>query len=103
VSTPEVVHQPERLRFAAAADGHEAVLTYRRRGSVIELVHTGVPDALAGRGLGGRLVAAAVAFAADEGLTVVPTCPFARARLTGHPGEAATVTVEWGPGAPGPG
>ena len=91
-----VEHEPERQRFVAVVDGHEAEITYRRRGSTLELVHTGVPEQVRGRGISGRLVEAAVAYAASEGLAVRPSCPTARAWLKHHPAEAATVTIEWG-------
>jgi uncharacterized protein len=41
------------------------------------LAHTEVPLQLEGRGIGGRLVTAAVDRAAREGPTLVPLCPFA--------------------------
>jgi predicted GNAT family acetyltransferase len=66
-----------RLELAAegqAADVQLAELVYRRSGSRLVLVHTGVPRALEGRGVGGALIRAAVAKAAAEGLTVVPLC-----------------------------
>ncbi len=72
-----------------------AELVYRRRGDRLVLVHTGVPDELGGRGLGGVLVRAAVDRAEAEGLTVVPECPYARAWLEKHPDEAARVAIEW--------
>ncbi len=92
---PPIEHQPQRHRFAVVVDGHEAEITYRRRGATLELVHTGVPEAIGGRGLSGRLVEAAVAYAASEGLVVLPTCPTARAWLEHHPEVAKTVTVDW--------
>ena len=41
------------------------------------------------------LVQAAVVRAADEGLTVVPLCPYASQWLQDHPDESATVTIDW--------
>ena len=93
---PPIEHQPQRHRFAVVVDGHEAEITYRRRGTTLELVHTGVPEAIGGRGISGRLVETAVDYAASEGLAVLPSCPTARAWLEEHPEKAATVTVEWG-------
>jgi len=77
-------------------DGEIAELVYRRRADRLILVHTGVPETLAGHGLGGRLVAAAVERAAREHLTLVPLCPFARDWLERHPDAAATVNIDWG-------
>ena len=58
------------------------------------VLHTGVPDALEGHGVGAQLVRAAVGYAASEGLTVVPACPFARAWLDRHPDVAALVPID---------
>ncbi len=93
---PQVIDNAQNARFEISIDGALAELTYRRRGDRLILVHTGVPEALGGRGLAGLLVQAAVAKAAAEGLTVVPLCPFARSWLERHPDAAAEVTVDWG-------
>lgn len=71
-----------------------AELEYHRRGDRLSLLHTGVPASLEGRGIGSALVGAAVEFAAEEGLTVVPYCPFAKGWLEHHPGVAASVPVD---------
>ena len=91
--TPTVVD--EGTRFATTIDGHVAELVYRLEGDRLRLVHTGVPDELGGRGVGGVLVRAAVDRAEAEGLTIVPDCPFARSWLEKHPDDAARVTVAW--------
>jgi predicted GNAT family acetyltransferase len=92
-----VTDNPEASRFELSVEGHLAELVYRHRADRLILVHTGVPDELGGRGLGGVLVRAAIDRAAAEGLTVVPWCPFARAWLEKHPDEAARVTIDWSP------
>jgi predicted GNAT family acetyltransferase len=100
-AAPEVVDEPETHRFVLRSDGREAELVYRRTGSRLVLVHTGVPDELSGHGLGGRLVQAALDLAREHGLTVVPQCPYARSWLERHPDVAATVDVDWGRAATG--
>jgi uncharacterized protein len=91
----EILDNPPESRFEVEIDGHRAELVYHRSGQRLVLIHTEVPDALEGHGLGGRLVRAAVDLAAAEGLTVVPKCPFARSWLERHPDEAARVTIDW--------
>jgi uncharacterized protein len=90
-----VVDSPEARRFELRVDGHLAELTYRFDGDRMVLVHTGVPPELEGRGLGGELVRAAVDHAAERGIILVPSCPFARRWLEKHPDVAAKATVEW--------
>jgi predicted GNAT family acetyltransferase len=87
-------------RFELRSGGHTAELVYRQHGSRLVLLHTGVPPELEGHGFGGRLVTAAVQYAAAAGLTVVPLCPFTRAWLERHPGLAGSAAIEWGAGQP---
>ena len=92
---PTIADVPAESRFLFRSVQGDAELVYHRNGSRLVLVHTEVPDALGGQGIGGRLVRAALDMAAREGLTVVPWCPFARHWLEEHPDEAARVTVDW--------
>ena len=93
MTEPAVVDNPTDHRFELAIDGQLAELVYRLEGDRLVLVHTGVPDELEGRGLGGQLVRAALARAAADGLTIVPRCPFAKGWLDRHPEEAAAVRI----------
>ncbi len=96
-----IVDDPDRHRLVGRAgedltddEGRPVELEYRRSGDRLLILHTRVPDALGGRGLGGRLVAAAVDLARGEGLTVVPHCPYARSWIDDHPDEVDGVSVE---------
>jgi uncharacterized protein len=94
--TTAVTNNEAASRFEVQEDGRLAELTYRRNGKRLVLIHTEVPIELEGRGIGGRLVSAAVDHAAREGMTVVPLCPFARSWLERHADVAARVPVDWG-------
>ena len=92
----DVVDDRERERLVVVGEGGaEAELFYERDGDRLYLIHTEVPPAFRGQGTGGRLVAAALAVASDEGLTIVPWCPFARRWLRAHPDRVGNVTVDW--------
>jgi uncharacterized protein len=82
-------------RFVFGNDGAVGELTYELDGDRLFLLHTEVADALRGQGVGGQLVTAAVSRAIDNGLTVVPWCPYARRWLRKHPDVADTVAVDW--------
>ena len=88
----EVVHEPEESRFAVHAAGHTAVLEYQRVGERVVMPHTVVPGPLEGRGIASRLARAALEWAGQENLRVVPLCPFVRAYIQRHPEYAALTT-----------
>jgi hypothetical protein len=92
---PRVTDNAPAGRFELTLNGEIAELTYRRRAGRLVLVHTEVPAALGGRGIGGQLVQAAIDRAAADGLTIVPVCPFARSWLERHPEAVASVPVDW--------
>ena len=69
-------------RFVLESDGSIGRAHLRRRGNDLVMIHTGVPEELDGRGIGGRLVQAAIDRAARDGLTIVPGRPFARVDRT---------------------
>jgi uncharacterized protein len=75
----------ERSRFEASLEEGTAFLTYRRRNGEMHLLHTEVPGAASGNGIGSRLVRHAAERAREEGLRVVAACPFARDYLERHP------------------
>ena len=82
-NTPNIRHDPDHQRFI---DG-QAQLTYRRLNpGLIDLVSVQVPPEQRGGGLAGALTRAAFAYAAQEGLTVRPTCSYiSGAFLKRHP------------------
>ena len=72
-------------RFELDADGHVAFVTYRMGKNVITLVHTEVPKALSGKGIGSRLVRGTLDLVRAAGLKLVPVCPFVAAYIEKHP------------------
>ena len=94
IDSPQVTHDPDHDRFEYRAGSSVAELVYRRRGERMVLLHTGVPHTMEKHGIGGELVRAAVGYAASEGLTVVPACPFARDWLQRNPDVAAQVPID---------
>lgn len=69
-----------------------AELTYTVAGSKVILDHTEVDDSLRGTGSGRKLVAAAVDWAREENVQLMPLCPFARSVFDKSP-EFADVLV----------
>jgi predicted GNAT family acetyltransferase len=90
-----VVDLPAESRFVVRGTRDEAELVYSLQGDRLILVHTGVPRAWSGHGMGARLVRAALRRARSEGLTIVPWCPYARRWLKEHPDEANGVVIDY--------
>lgn len=78
--------EPMGGRYLVTIDGHTAEMTYSKAGtSRIIIDHTGVPDALRGKGAGQALVKQAVEDARAAGIKIIPLCPFAKAQIEKHP------------------
>jgi len=81
----EVRDNPERHRFELEVDGHIAIAVYKLEPGVITFLHTEVPDALAGQGIGSRLAKGALDVVRAGNLKVVPLCPFISGWIDRHP------------------
>lgn len=75
----------ERHRFELEADGHIAFSNYSRTGNVLTILHTEVPKALEGRGIGSSLTKGVLDIARSQRLKVKAECPFAKAYIERHP------------------
>jgi predicted GNAT family acetyltransferase len=86
--TDTVRNNTDENRYELDVDGHLAATYYRIADGVITFIHTEVPDALAGRGVGSKLIKGALDQVRAAGLKVVPQCPFVRAYIEKHPDYA---------------
>lgn len=80
-----VIDNKAEQEFELTVDGYRAVAAYQLEGDTIVFTHTEVPPAIEGRGVGTKLIQAALDSARDRGLKVVPQCPFVRAYMEKHP------------------
>lgn len=71
-------------RFELHVDGHTAVEVFERFPGGIAYLHTIVPKALEGRGVGSRLVRHILDYAVQNQLKVRPDCPFVKAYIDKH-------------------
>lgn len=81
----DVVHASARSRFEYGTGDEIAVLVYEEGERDVAMLHTVVPPSLAGQGVGSKLAEAAVSWAHEQGLEVVPVCSFVRGWLERHP------------------
>lgn len=82
---------PTQGRYVARVDGiaAEAELVYRRTGpKLLVAVHTEVPDAFRGRGIGRLLATRMAEEARKEGVKIIAQCPFVKAERQKHPAWA---------------
>lgn len=71
----------KRGRFFVEIDGKKlALMTYSKAGQgKIIIDHTEVDESLKGQGVGYKLVEAAVEYARENNIKIMPLCPFAAA------------------------
>ena len=81
----EIYNNAPASRFELPINGAFAVLDYRIEGDTVFLLHVEVPAEAQGRGIAGKLSHAALEFARDNGLKVVPRCPFIATYMRSHP------------------
>jgi predicted GNAT family acetyltransferase len=89
-----IEHDRFAHRFTTVVDGHEAALEYTLTGNIMSITHTGVPDAIGGRGVAAQLMGEAVSAARAAGWTVNPVCSYAVEYLRKHPLHAEDLLDE---------
>ncbi len=82
----EVTDNPAASRLEMDSGSAVAFVEYERAGGGrIALLHTEVPEALSGQGVGSKLVRGTLDAVWAEGLKVVPRCGFVAAYVERHP------------------
>lgn len=86
----QIAHEESGNRgtfYVETEAGRLATLTYRRMSpQTVVIEHTEVSNALAGQGVGRRLVEEAVDWARGTGTQFVPECAYAKAVFERYPG-----------------
>ncbi|MEE4304746.1 MAG: GNAT family N-acetyltransferase [Wenzhouxiangella sp.] len=72
-------------RFEAVVEGHSCVLDFTIDDDVVSMNHVGVPKAVGGRGIAGRLTRHALDWAREQGLQVRARCPYVARWIERHP------------------
>lgn len=75
----------EAGRFETTVEGHLCVLDFELEGNLIAMNHVGVPDAVGGRGIAGRLTRHALDHARANNWRVEPNCPYVAHWIERHP------------------
>ena len=72
-------------RLELAVENSTAFITYKLSQGNLFLLHTEVPTALEGKGVGSAIVAKALHYAKENGYKIVPLCAFVQTYLKRHP------------------
>jgi len=81
----KIYNNSSASRFEVLVNGKLAALDYRIAERTIFLLYVEVPIAEQGRGIATSLARAALEFARESGVKVVPRCPFIAAYMRSHP------------------
>jgi predicted GNAT family acetyltransferase len=85
----------DKHRYEATIDGEVVgYIDYHSQPRLMTLLHTEVEAAFEGRGLGSRLVAAALDDIRSRDMSVLPICSFVRGYIASHPEYADLVGVK---------
>lgn len=79
-----ITHDEAGHRFLVDVEGHRCLLEYDLAGSVMTITHTGVPEAVGGRGIAAALMREAFETARRRAWRVIPACSYARVFIQRH-------------------
>jgi predicted GNAT family acetyltransferase len=79
-----VQHNLAQQRFEWLEDGMLSVLDYQLQNGVMAITHTGVPEAVGGRGIAADLAKSALDTAREQGWGVRPLCSYVAAYIRRH-------------------
>ena len=80
-----VRHNEARTRYEFDTEHGLAIVVYQQQGDRLIFTHSEVPPADEGRGIGSRLVRAALDDARHRGFKIVPACSFVADFVRRHP------------------
>ena len=81
----EVIKNEKISRFELNVDGHIAFIDYKQEDDVIKLIHTEVPEELAGKGVAPALVEKTLVYLEENNNSLFPYCPYVFAYIKKHP------------------
>lgn len=80
------VEVTENNRFELEVDQLIAFIEFdKMEPNILDLVHTEVPEALEGKGVGSKLVEGALQYSRDNELKIIPSCPFIKSYIDKNP------------------
>lgn len=94
-NSPEIIvkNNPNQQRIETHVEGMLSKIEYQIADGRIYYYHTEVPPEQEGRGIASGMTKFALDYARQQGLGVVPLCPFVEAYIQRHP-EYKSLVVE---------
>ncbi len=89
----QVTHNPSENRFETWINEKLSKLDYIQDGKNFVITHVGVHPELRGQAVAGKIVEAALQYAKEKSLRVIPMCSYAAAYIRRHP-EYAELTKQ---------
>lgn len=84
--TTQVIDVPDRQRYEIVRDGTTlGFAAYQKAKQLIVFTHTEIDPSVEGQGIGGHLVQGALDDVREQGLPVLPICPFVHGWMVRHP------------------
>ena len=82
----QLIDNKQLKQYEFQIEGHVAKIEYVKKDKgKIYLIHTEVPEALSGRGIGSQLVKSVLTDIREKGLELKVLCPFVAAYIKQHP------------------
>jgi predicted GNAT family acetyltransferase len=81
----EVVNNRDARRFETRVGNYFALIDYMQAGKNIVFSHTEVPTVFEGQGVASKMARTALDYAREQGLKVIPLCPFVASYIRHHP------------------
>ena len=81
----EVIKNLENSRFELNVEGHIAFIDFKQEEQLIKLIHTEIPEEMAGKGIAAILVSKTLEYLESNKNTLYPYCPYVYAYIKKHP------------------
>jgi uncharacterized protein len=85
LDTLKITHNPANRAFEIWIDGQLSKLDYMQDGKNFVITHVGVYPEHRGQGVAGKIVEAALQYARENSLRVIPMCSYAAAYIRRNP------------------
>ena len=84
-TTAELINNTAIHNFELFIEGERAFIDYKQKDDKLYLIHTGVPEALQGKGIAAIIVEKTFQYMESHQLKLVPLCVYVKHFLTQHP------------------